>query len=288
MYNSAKFGFLIYCLLCIALMLSSSCKNDKGRKLARVGDNYLYSSDLKGLIRPNTNAADSARFAKNYVRNWVEQQVLMMEADKILTDEEKNKDIQIADYKNSLMIESLRQNNVNQNADTTVTTAEIKEYYMKNRKEFELKTNLLRLNYFKFKKGIIGIEKSRQWFLADDVNQTAKLMDYSRVFAEFTFVNDTVWLKFDDIAKEIPLKAYNEEQFLTNNRKTILEDALFLYFVDIKDSRIRSGVSPLELELDNIRNIISNKKKIDAVKKKEIELLRNAEKEGITEIYKTQ
>lgn len=159
---------------------------------------------------------------------------------------------------------------------------------MKNRKEFELKTNLLRLNYFKFKKGIIGIEKSRQWFLADDVNQTAKLMDYSRVFAEFTFVNDTVWLKFDDIAKEIPLKAYNEEQFLTNNRKTILEDALFLYFVDIKDSRIRSGVSPLELELDNIRNIISNKKKIDAVKKKEIELLRNAEKEGITEIYKTQ
>ncbi len=287
MFNTSKFGSIFCCLLCLALLLTFSCKNDKGRKLARVGDNYLYSDDLKGLIMPNTNAADSERFAKNYIRNWVETQVLLMEADKKLSDEEKNKDIQIADYKNSLMIESLRQKIVLQNADTSVTAAEIKEYYMKNRKEFELKTNLLRLNYFKFKKGITGLDKARQWFLADDVEQTAKLMDYSKLFAEFTFVNDTVWLKFDDIAKEIPLKAYNEEQFLTNNRKTILEDALFLYFVDIKDSRIRSGVSPLELELDNIRNIISNKKKIGAVKKKEIELLRNAEKEGTTEIYKT-
>lgn len=284
MFKSAKFGF--YCfVLCLAFI--SSCKNDKGRKLARVGDNYLYSSDLEGLIRPNTNAIDSERFAKNYIRNWVEQNVVLLEADKALSDQEKNKDLQVADYKNSLMIESYRQKIVLQNADTSVNTAEIKEYYMKNRKEFELKTNLIRLNYFKFKKGIIGIDKARQWFIADDVNQKAQLLDYSKVFAEFTFVNDTVWLKFDDIAKEIPLKAYNEEQFLTNNRKTILEDALFLYFVEIKDSRIKSGVSPLELELDNIRNIIGNKKKIDAVKKKELELLRNAEKEGITEIYKT-
>ncbi len=287
MYTPAKFVSLLYYLLGVAVLITASCKNDKGKKLARVGDNYLYSSDLNGLIRPNTNAADSEQFAKNYIRNWVEQQVLLMEADKALTDEEKNRDIQIADYKNSLMIESLRQKIVTQHTDTAVTTAEIREYYIKNRKEFELKTNLLRLNYFKFKKGLTGIEKARQWFLADEVNQTAKLMEYSRVFAEFTFVNDTVWLKFDDIAKEIPLKAYNEEQFLTNNRKTILEDAVFLYFVDIKDSRIRSGVSPLELELENIRNIIGNKKKIDAVKKKEIELLRNAEKEGVTEIYKT-
>ncbi|MDZ4756646.1 MAG: hypothetical protein SGJ10_00725 [Bacteroidota bacterium] len=287
MYTTAKFGCASCCLLCFTIMIIYSCENGKGRKLARVGDNYLYSADLNGLIRPNANATDSERFAKNYIRNWVEKQVLLLEADNTLTDEEKNKDIQIADYKNSLMIESLRQKIVQKHADTSVTTAEIREYYMKNRKEFELKTNLIRLNYFKFKKGITGIDKARQWFLTDDVNQTAKLMDYSKVLAEFSFVNDTVWLKFDDIAKEIPLKAYNEEQFLTNNRKTILEDALFLYFVDIKDSRIRSGVSPLELELDNIRNIIGNKKKIDAVKKKEIELLRNAEKEGITEIYKT-
>lgn len=277
----------LFCLVSLMfLSLALGCKNDKGKRLARVGDNYLYSSDLVGLLAPNTNAVDSERFVKNYIKNWVEQQVLLIEADKSLTDAEKNKDMQLADYKNSLMIESLRQRIVRETADTSVTTAEIKDYYMKNRKEFELKTNLIRLNYFKFKKGVAGIDKAKQWFLGDDPNQTSKLMEYSKLLAEFTFVNDTVWLKFDDIAKEIPLKAYNEEQFLTNNRKTILEDALYLYFVDIKDSRIKTGVSPLELELDNIRNIIGNKKKIDAVKKREIELIRNAEKEGKTEIYK--
>ena len=115
--------------------------------------------------------------------------------------------------------------------------------------------------------------------IGDSIN-LKKLESYCAMYAENYFFNDKVWLAFDDILKEIPLSKYNEEEFLKNNKKTILQDGGFAYLIDIIDFRIKNDVSPIEFELDNIKSILSNKKKLKIVEDTELSLLRKAESNG--------
>ena len=50
--------------------------------LARVYNEYLYESDLKGIIPKGMSVNDSIMFARNYINNWVKQKLLINKAEK--------------------------------------------------------------------------------------------------------------------------------------------------------------------------------------------------------------
>jgi hypothetical protein len=75
--------------------------------------------------------------------------------------------------------------------------------------------------------------------------------------------------------KEIPIKTYDAEQYLTNNRYIEIEDSMNIYLVNIKGFKIKNSVSPLSYESKNIRNLILNQRKL--------KLINEMEKSAITE-----
>jgi len=88
---------------------------------------------------------------------------------------------------------------------------------------------------------------------------------------------------FDDVLKVIPLTDINKSSFIRNMRKVTFQEGDFVYFLNIRDYRLKDAVSPISLEKEKITSIILNiranllKKKIreelynDAKKKQEIE-----------------
>ena len=95
-------NWLIIPLIFFSCGSSSSGSNEK--PLAKVGDSYLYPSDMK-MSLPSSNGLkqDSAEAAKKYVNNWVREMLLLQKAENNLTDDKKKFDKMVEDYRKSLI-----------------------------------------------------------------------------------------------------------------------------------------------------------------------------------------
>jgi hypothetical protein len=253
----------IYTLI-IILFFIISCKshNKKDIKLAKVFNKYLYLSEVKDIFTDIKNPKDSLVILNNYINNWIRQEVIAYEANKQLSDEEKNFEKQIEDYKNSQLIYKYEQKLL-EKIDTNVSPIEIEKYYISNPDNFQLKDNIVKILYIKLPKQISNTQKIKKWF---DENDIAELKKYSQQYATNYYLDDKSWLLFDDILKEIPIKTYNQEDYIKNNKYISLQDNQYSYFLKIIDFKIKDNLSPLSLEKNNIKNIIINLRKMNLIK----------------------
>ncbi|MEW6467434.1 MAG: peptidyl-prolyl cis-trans isomerase [Bacteroidota bacterium] len=259
---------MVSCLWACLLPGCSSPRPGEGqRAIARVNDAFLYESDIADLVPPGTSAADSLEKVRVYIDNWIRETLILQKAEKNLGDQEKDVKKQLEDYRRSLITYAYEKALVYQKLDTLVTDREIELYYKEHQKDFELKDNIVKVTYVKVKRNAPKLDKVKQWYKSENEKDIAQLRSYCIQFAENYFIDNNSWLLFDDLLKEIPMKMYDKELFLQNNRFVETADSLNLYFVNIKGFMIRNSISPISFEKENIRSIILNKRKLQLISK---------------------
>lgn len=280
----------IFLLLTLPLLLSSCSlfkkEHDKGKAIARAYEKYLYVSDIEGLIPDGVSPKDSMLIARNYINNWIQQQVLLKKAENNLTDEQKNFERKIEEYRNSLIIYTYENKLIAQSLDTTVENAEIKKYYEDHKTDFELKENIMRVIYIKLPVKSPVAMNVRNLYRSNDKDKISELGTICENYAINSYLNDSAWLFFNDLLKEIPIRTYNQEQYLQNHRLVEMQDTSYHYFLHIKDFKIKESISPLELEKERIKNILINKRKIELINKMHKDLLETATENNQIEILK--
>lgn len=272
------------------LLALISCKEEKqeetkGPAVARVFDKYLYRADIAHLVPPGSSADDSLRIVKSYINNWVREMLIVKKAEENLSDEKKNVEKQLQDYRNSLITYAYERELISQKLDTTVSDREIEEYYNANKQNFELKDNIIKVSYIKVNRKAPYLDNVRKWYKSDNVKDIQSLQSYCIQFAENYFMDENTWLLFDDLLKEIPIETYNKELFLQNNRFVEVEDSTNLYFVNIKGFMVKNSASPLSFEKQNIRNIILNKRKLELIGRMKEDVFKAASNNKDFEIY---
>ena len=255
--------------------------------MARVFKKYLSRSELAEMIPSGTEKEDSVKIAQNFIDAWVRQQVVLVKAEANLGNDSSLTGInkQLEDYRNSLVRFAYEKELIRQKMDTVVAAAEIEEYYNNNKNNFELKDNIIKVIYLKVNKKSPKIAKVRDWYRSDNEKERKLLEDYCHQFAENFFLDDRTWLLFDDLLKEIPIKTYDKEQFLKNNRYIEIEDANYFYFVHIIGFRIKDSLSPIVFEKDNIVNMILNKRKLMLIEEMEKDSYKEALRNNDVEIF---
>ena len=270
------------------LFLIQSCgffgSEKKEKPLAKVYDEYLYPSDLKDIFPNKMSKVDSIAFLKNYVNNWVHNRLVLKTAEKNLTDDQKNFDKQLTEYRNSLIIYTYESELIRQKLNMEITDEAITNYYNKNTQNFLLKDNIVKVVYVKTPLKTTNLNKIKNLYKSEDEEDIQKLKDICEREAVNYFLDD-VWLIFTDLTKEIPIKTYNQEEFLKNNRFIEMKDSLYNYFLNIKAYKIKESVSPLSMERENIKNILINTQKIELIKKNQDDIFNNAVKKNYFEIY---
>ena len=103
--------------------------------------------------------------------------------------------------------------------------------------------------------------------------------------AEEYFLDNETWVLFNNLTKNIPIKTYNQELFLKNNRFIEITDVPYHYLINFIDFKIKESISPLSIEKENIRRIILNKRKMELIKNMENEIFDYALKNNKFEIY---
>lgn len=261
-----------------AFLFIACNKTPSNRYLAKVGDEYLTVSELAGIIPAGASKKDSMLIVKNYVENWVMQNVLAEEAEKKLPAKEKDFSLQLENYRKSLLVYQFDKTLIDQYLDTVVTEREIMDYYGKNPQEFELKDNIVKVIYVKllkssphisrFKNLIINVEGSQQ--------NRIQLANLAPKLAVNYFLDDQSWLIFNDLLKEVPVKTYNQEQFLQNNRYIEITDNEYIYMMKIEDFKIKESSSPLSFEKENVKKVILQKRKMKLLQQIHLDIYNNA------------
>jgi len=279
-----------YLFLLLLLITASSCKlfnknADKNNAVARVYDSFLYRDDLVGIVPVGSSPQDSILVTGNFIRNWIRQKVVLHKAEENLDEEKKDVEKRLTEYRNSLITYAYEKALVDQKLDTAVSQSEIEEFYNKNQNNFELKDNIIKVIYLKLSKKSPKIDKVKQWYKSDQVKDRASLTEYCHQYALNYYLDENVWLLFDDLLKEIPIKMYDKEQFLQNNRNIEIADSTNLYLVSIKGFRMKKSVSPLGFEENNIRTMIINQRKLQLLEQMEQQAVENAKRNNDFEVF---
>ncbi|MDT8309308.1 MAG: hypothetical protein RQ866_07235 [Bacteroidales bacterium] len=273
-------------LLILVITITSCSRHDKDRiPVARVTDKYLYLDEVREAIPRETILADSAEATVNYIHKWIRNQLLLEQAKKQLKGQNLDFEKQIEDYRNALIIFAYEQELIKQKLDTTVTDAEIQTYYDTHKEDFLLKNNIVKVIYVKLLKDEKKINRFRQLMQSDDNPLRIELGELCKMHAENYYLDDESWLFFDDMLKEIPIKSYNQEAFLQNNKFIEIQDSLYRYLVYIKAFRIKEGYSPLSFERDRIKSIILHTKKVAILNEMNNSIYENAKKKNRFEVF---
>src|SRR5688572_26665957 len=82
---------------------SKNPADDNTDVIARVYDKELTLDQLLNLVPPGVSRADSLRVVRNYVDNWVRQQVVLRKAEDNLNENDKDVSKELEEYRNSLI-----------------------------------------------------------------------------------------------------------------------------------------------------------------------------------------
>ncbi|MFA5418317.1 MAG: hypothetical protein WC341_07655 [Bacteroidales bacterium] len=278
-------------LLMAVMMFISGCnlvsmKQNESPVLAQVEGEYLFLSDLAGVVPQGISHSDSIALAKNFINNWVKNRLMIAQAERNLTEEQLDFSKQMKDYRNSLVIYHYETLLINQELDTIVTDDQIMNYYQSHLNDFELKENILRAYY-----AIVTSETP----LLDSVQTLFELPDSTAVDSLLHFenrndmlslsVDTSFWMSFYQFQQIIPIESYNQELFLKNNRLIHLVENGMDFLVKVVNFKIKDDISPLEVERQNIRNIIINQRKVRLIKKVREDIYNKALYNNDFEIY---
>lgn len=268
-------------------MESESKTEDTSNLVARVGNTYLYKTDIANLIDNNASSQDSAEIVDKFVDNWIRKELFIREATSNNRIDQSEIQRKVEAYRYTLISYEYQRLKVEEQLNKEVSEEEIFQYYEDNIENFQLRQNILRGRYLKISQMAPKKVDLRRWIKSDRPADLEQLKSYSFQFASDYSIQDSTWINFDELTKNSPFSTVeNKVQFLRRNRYVEESDSLYLYLFRIHEFKLSEQVSPLEYVKDDITNIIINKRKVEIAKSLENKVYERAKRNDDYEIYK--
>ena len=247
----------------LIILFVSSCEYLDGNStddkiaLARVDNNYLYIEDIIFPFLQN----DSSLIIEIQTDQWIRNQLLLKVAYENVNNV-NNVENQVLQYKNNLILFEYEKITYQNNIDFLVSDEELNTYYENNIKDFVLPFDLVKALYAKIPVDAPDIGSFRKIIKEYPDSDINEIRSYCFQFAEKSFLEDTIWVKLDEIILNNPLLLINDKsQFLKRNTYVENVDENYYFFLKILDKRLIGETSPLSFESNVINAIILNKRK---------------------------
>jgi len=270
-----------YCIL--VFLLLCACNRTTDAVVAEIYNKKLYLSEVENLLPSGLTAIDSAQFAERIIEEWLKRQVLLYEANRTLTDIEKNFEKEITLYRKNLLIQAYCQKITSDTSRFSVSDKEVKEYMERFGLSGTEEQEIVKLNYIKLSpKSKVKKEITELLFDTDNRKMNRKKLEELCADSLEYFLDDNTWLYLNEIEHSLPLDL-RKEKFSADNPKNIekCEDR-FCHLIVLLDYRKRIMPIINAEELESIRAMLIQEKRTDFLNRKIEELyLRAIENEKI-------
>ena len=282
---------MIRIFIALVLTLTVSCNTitrEPDRTIvARAGERTLYLDQIpEGLVLKGTNETDSISAVQSFIRQWSRKELLAIRAEENLTPEYKAEvNRQLDEMRNNLLIYQYQQQMIIQKLDTVITDNELQDYYVGNLSTFTLTSNLVKALFIKVPATMPDLEKARNLYRSSDPADMNALEELCYLYALRYDDYDDSWIPFTQLLLEVPLESANQEQWLERNSAVELKDDQYVYFVAIREYKLRNSVAPFEYIRNQVRTIILNNRRNDFLQKLEDGIYDEAFRNGTLKVY---
>lgn len=281
-------GILLWVvLLCSFISCDSYFKRKPNRvALARVGEAYLYKEDIPSLKFGNMSKEDSASVVNNFINTWAYKQLLLSKAKINLPQDQLQvfEDL-VSDYRTDLYIGAYKEALVLKSQDTTISDFQLSEFYQREKENFKLKEQIVQLRF---------IELPIQYLDKDLVaNKLKSFKEADRIYLDSISIqfkkmnfNDSLWVGAVRVMEEIrPLTPDNQGKYLKKSQFFELQDSLGVYLAKINDILEINDIAPLSYIEPTIKQLLLNRRKLNNMKRLEIDIIDEAIKDKEFEVY---
>lgn len=265
------FRTLLFCLIAsaaAALFWQCGGKDGAGRDggvvLAEVYNKTLYSTDLKDVVPEGATAEDSLLIARAFVQRWVRDQLLMYEAERNIP-KDLNIDELVRDYRASLVRFNFEEEIIATQLDSTVSEAELREYYENNKDQFQLGSTIVKCLLLKAPSGAPQNELNKLWYSRNPADE-AKLRAAADRWAVQALLDREKWYKVEEVAAILPKGALTAEN-AGARRDGVLSDEDFRYYYRILEVVRGKETAPFEYAREQASKIILHRRKQSLLEK---------------------
>lgn len=237
-------------------------QSDKSNpKIARVGEAYLFQSDIDELTF-ELSPEDSAEVANTYIDTWVKEQLLLQKAMQNLSENQIDFEQQLEDYRNSLVIYAYENELIKQKLDTNVTMSQVERYFKDNISNFELRQDIVLFRLIKVLNSAPKQDTLIEWMPRSDREANDKLVEYCAQFANRCDLDTNNWLPYSSLVKLIPSQSNEDEIDLQKRDLQIISDTLETAYLHVIATRNKGEIAPVEYVKDQIVEIVKNKRRL--------------------------
>ncbi|MFT4678143.1 MAG: hypothetical protein ACI84C_001916 [Flavobacteriales bacterium] len=244
--------------------------------VASAYENELTLDEIRDVVPDSSSPEDSVFLAERYTTLWLREQVVMNYAETNLSEDQKNFEEQLDNYRRSLLTYAFENKLILQKLDTAIAEKEILEYYESHQKNFELKDYILQVRYCILDSLTPATPEFIDLVFSEELEDLVTLESWCVESGAYLFINEDKWWFLEELLEKVPVEVYNPLSFLKKNKTVSFERDNKLFFLKILKYELKDNVSPLALQVDNIKNIILNQRKLTLLQQMREDLYREA------------
>jgi len=286
---------MLYRILLISLLgLKLGCDNQEKHPphyadtpIARVYNQYLYKQDIENIVPATSNPKDSLEWVERYVHNWLAKQLLASKAEAQGIGQANDIEKKVNEFRTSLLAHNCIEKLVNERlGKRDLSEEEIQHYYQTNQENFKLRHNIVRGKFVVIPKSAPNIISLKGLITSKREEDAIALQAYCTEFAKDYSLNESIWLKWDDIVTKTPFsKVPDKTRLLKKTSFTEVQDETYRYYIKIEAYKITNDIAPLELVKNQITDVILYKRKVELVNQIKEDILQQARANNDYTIY---
>jgi|TARA_B110000285_G_C15063556_1_gene583749 hypothetical protein len=284
--KSKHFRRLISLLITFFIVSCDTIKLNKEEVLARVGSAYLYRTDLRKNILNLINKEDSILKSRNFIDEWARTQILLKQAAFNL-DEDKINTLNelVKQYEMDLFSNTYKKSIINESIDTIISTKDIDTFLLLNKSVFKLNGPLYQVRYIELPPENVDRDNIQHSFQRYNEEDRYFLDSLSFQYTHHLF-SDSIWINKTDLLSEIKfLKQENLNRYIKKSQFFEIEDTMGVYLFFVNNYLKKGDIPPRDFIYPTIKNIILNQRKLKFEKEFEKDILQDAIKSKVYEIY---
>lgn len=270
-------------LLTMASCQSSDKEDNVDKLLAQVHSKKLYLSEMDGMFPEGTTAEDSAATIRAYVQRWLRESLLQHEAEVNLPPD-LNIDKLVRIYRASLITHNYEVALAEQLLDSTISQAELNDFYEKNKEQYQLETPIVRCHFIKVQLPVPEEDNLRKLWNSNKKDDLEKLIKYCNKNTAVHILEDSIWYDLDDIAVELPPGTLTADN-VGSKKDFTQRDANFQYYFRLFESKNRKDIAPLSYIEGQARKVILHNRKIKLLSDTKEELYEREMRRGNVKIF---
>ncbi len=274
--------------LFLALFSITSCqkKVEHGGKtpLVQVGNYVLYQEDMMQALPYYTPGADSVELVKEFIRKWIEEQVLYEKAEHNVRGDE---DIErmVAEYRRTLVMNNYERMLLQQKMTEELTEEDLQKYYNDNKQLFMLEEPVIKGVFIKAPLASSGLKDLKKWY-KDKSEESLELME------EYAFRNSVLyeyfyehWVPVSELEGKVIVNLAELSEDFDKHRNIEAEDGEYCYLLHIEEYMMKGEEKPYDLARHEIIDLLANSRRVEFMNKVKKDLYNQSVEMGRIKYY---